>query len=58
MGKHLNKKFNVAPCHSHENGNLFALVMIIPDSRSTDCGNDSREPKSLSSYQKTLEKLN
>jgi|GEM_PF-5984483 len=42
MGKHLNKKFNVAPCHSHENGNLFALVMIIPDSRSTDCGNDSR----------------
>ncbi|ODS34195.1 MAG: hypothetical protein SCARUB_00671 [Candidatus Scalindua rubra] len=27
-------------CHSHENGNLVVLIMIIQDSRSTDCGND------------------
>ena len=39
------RKFNVALCHFHEtcprprsgNGNLIVLVMIILDSRSTDC---------------------
>jgi len=33
-------KFNIAYCHSHENGNLITAFMGILDSRSTDCGND------------------
>ncbi len=39
----MHKKFNGALCHSHENGNLVAISIIILDSRSTDCGNDREQ---------------
>ena len=40
MVNNLIRNFNVVICHSHENGNLVVYAIIIPDSRSTDCGND------------------